>query len=299
MNTPKNVFTIKDLENLSGIKAHTIRIWEKRYNILEPMRTGTNIRVYDMHSLQKLLNICALHSFGYKISTIAKLPEEKIPVMVREILTNKTLNSHVLSNFKLAMMNFDQSLFFSTYNNLLNEKSFREIFYGCFLPLLEEIGMLWQTDTITPAHEHFISSLVKQKIWSNIEKLQAVPPTKTDRVFVLFLPEGEIHEIGLMLLNYELILNGYKAIYLGESVPMASIKDIKNYFDNITFVTYTTVEPAPAEINRYIQSIKKEVINDEVTQLYVFGQNSKHINTNLLGDHIKIFTSTKEFSETL
>ena len=299
MNTPKNVFTIKDLENLSGIKAHTIRIWEKRYNILEPMRTGTNIRVYDMHSLQKLLNICALHSFGYKISTIAKLPEEKIPVMVREILTNKTLNSHVLSNFKLAMMNFDQSLFFSTYNNLLNEKSFREIFYGCFLPLLEEIGMLWQTDTITPAHEHFISSLVKQKIWSNIEKLQAVPPTKTDRVFVLFLPEGEIHEIGLMLLNYELILNGYKAIYLGESVPMASIKDIKNYFDNITFVTYTTVEPAPAEINRYIQSIKKEVINDEATQLYVFGQNSKHINTNLLGDHIKIFTSTKEFSETL
>jgi len=299
MNTPKNVFTIKDLENLSGIKAHTIRIWEKRYNILEPMRTDTNIRVYDMHSLQKLLNICALHSFGYKISSIAKLAEEKIPVMVREILSNKTLNSHVLNNFKLAMMNFDQTLFFNTYNSLLNEKSFREIFYGCFIPLLEEIGVLWQTDTITPAHEHFISSLVKQKIAANTEKIQATPPTKTDRVYALYLPQGEVHEIGLMLLNYELILNGYKAIYIGPNVSIAGVKDVKNYFDNVTYITYITLEPNPTEVNRYIETMTKEVLNDNQTELYVFGRTAAGIDSDKLNHKIKTFTSIKDFADLL
>jgi len=299
MNTPKNVFTIKDLENLSGIKAHTIRIWEKRYNILEPMRTDTNIRVYDMHSLQKLLNICALHSFGYKISSIAKLDEDKIPVMVREILSNKTLNSHVLNNFKLAMMNFDQTLFFNTYNSLLTEKSFREIFYGCFIPLLEEIGVLWQTDTITPAHEHFISSLVKQKIAANTEKIQAIPPTKTDRVYALYLPQGEVHEIGLMLLNYELILNGYKSVYIGQNVSIAGIKDVKNYFDNITYITYITLEPNPAEVNRYIETFTKEILNDEHTELYVFGRTAASIDSGNLNNKIKTYSNIKDFADSL
>ncbi|KGO93072.1 MerR family transcriptional regulator [Flavobacterium subsaxonicum] len=299
MNSPKNVFTIKDLENLSGIKAHTIRIWEKRYSVLQPMRTDTNIRVYDVHNLQKLLNICTLHSFGYKISAIAKLPEDKIPAMVRGILSNKTLDSHVLNNFKLAMMNFDQQLFLSTYNSLLSEKSFRDIFYGCFIPLLEEIGELWQTDTITPAHEHFISSLVKQKIASNTEKLQLQPPVKTDRVFVLYLPEGEIHEIGLMLLNYELTLNGFKTIYIGESVPLPGVKDVKNYFDNITYVTYITVEPSPSDINRYIESMKREVLTDNHTNLYVFGRCAAHIRPELLSNAIQAFASVKEFGDSL
>jgi len=299
MNTPKNVFTIKDLENLSGIKAHTIRIWEKRYNILEPMRTDTNIRVYDMHSLQKLLNICALHSFGYKISSIAKLTEDKIPVMVREILSNKTLNSHVLNNFKLAMMNFDQTLFFNTYNSLLNEKSFREIFYGCFIPLLEEIGVLWQTDTITPAHEHFISSLVKQKIAANTEKIQATPPTKTDRVYALYLPQGEVHEIGLMLLNYELILNGYKAVYIGPNVSLAGVKDVKNYFDNVTYITYITLEPSPAEVSRYLETMTKEVLNDDHTDLCVFGRTAQGVDTSSFNGRIKTYINIKDFADSL
>ena len=111
MNNVKNVFSIKDLENLSGIKAHTIRIWEKRYNILEPMRTDTNIRLYDLASLQKLLNITLLHDYGYKISKIATYPPDTIPTLVREIVTNKTAKSHALSEFKMAMMHFDQELF--------------------------------------------------------------------------------------------------------------------------------------------------------------------------------------------
>ena len=112
MNIVKNTFSIKDLENLSGIKAHTIRIWEKRYNILEPMRTETNIRLYDLENLQKLLNITLLHDHGYKISKISKFPKDKIPALVNEIVTEKSAKSHALSSFKMAMMNFDQTLFF-------------------------------------------------------------------------------------------------------------------------------------------------------------------------------------------
>jgi len=299
MNSPKNLFTIKDLENLSGIKAHTIRIWEKRYEILAPLRSDNNTRIYDTHALQKLLNICTLNSFGYKISTISKLPEERIPVLVREILSNKTLNNHVVSNFKLAMMNFDVSLFFSTYNTLLVDKSFRDIFYDCFIPLLEEIGMLWQTDTITPAHEHFISNLIKQKIASNIEKLQAQPPVKHDTVFVLYLPDNEIHEIGLMLLNYELILNGYKTINLGESVPMQSLVEIKNYFDNITFATYLTTYPPAAEVNDYVAAMKADVLDNKENKLFVFGHNAAHIKQSHLSERVKVFRNVKEFADNL
>ena len=123
MNNVKNIFSIKDLENFSGIKAHTIRIWEKRYNVLEPTRTDTNIRLYDLKSLQKLLNITLLHNYGYKISKISKYPTEKIPELVREIISEKSAKNHAISGFKMAMLNFDQAQFLSIYEDLLSEKS--------------------------------------------------------------------------------------------------------------------------------------------------------------------------------
>lgn len=300
MNNVKSKFNIKDLENLTGIKAHTIRIWEKRYNILEPMRTDTNIRLYDVENLQKLLNISTLHKFGYKISAISKVPENKLPTMVKEILSgNSVTTNHVLNNFKLAMMNFDQSLFINTYNSTLNEKSFRQIFYEFFIPLLEEIGFLWQTNTITPAHEHFISFLIKQKIASNIEKLLQEPPRKHDRTFILYLPMNEIHELGLMFINYELALNRYKCVFLGESVDIENLKKVKNYFDNITYVTYSTVSPTSDEVNDYIEDLKREVLDDTTSQLCIFGRNSQFILPNKINDKIKVFNSIEDFSKTL
>ncbi|ALM48348.1 MerR family transcriptional regulator [Flavobacterium psychrophilum] len=298
-NKIKSVFTIKDLENLSGIKAHTIRIWEKRYAILAPMRTDSNIRYYDIQSLQKLLNVATLNTFGYKISTIAKLAPEKIPVLVKEIISSKSLTNHVISNFKLAMMNFDLALFATTYTSLLAEKSFRSIFYDFFMPLLEEIGYLWQTGTISPAHEHFISALIKQKISANVEKLQLLPPTKTDRVFVLYLPEDEIHEIGLLFVNYELLLNGYKTIYIGESMPLNYVKDVKSYFDDITFVTYITQQPTIEDINKYISNVTTDLLDDNSTKLYIFGRTAQYIKPIILNDKITIFESLPSFSKTL
>jgi DNA-binding transcriptional MerR regulator len=298
MNNVKNVFSIKDLENLSGIKAHTIRIWEKRYAVLEPMRTETNIRYYDLVALQKLLNITLLHNHGYKISKISKLSQDKINVMVREIVNEKSVKHHAINAFKMAMMNFDQTLFFNTYSNLLSEKSFREVFHEVFIPLMNEIGLLWQSDTITPAHEHFISYLIKQKLLINTEKIQILEPTRSDKIFVLFLPLNEIHELGLMYLNYEVILNGYKSIYLGESVPIDSLKDMKKYFDNIVYVSYMTVEPNQDSIDNYLKEIHKEILEDENAELWVLGRITEHIKTDSLSK-IRIFNSINELSKEL
>jgi len=298
MNNVKNTFSIKDLENLSGIKAHTIRIWEKRYNVLEPMRTDTNIRFYDLNALQKLLNITLLHDYGYKISKISKMPAEKIPELVRDIVSNKSAKNHAISSFKLAMMNFDQNLFFKTYDTLLSEKSFREVFFEVFIPLMEEIGFLWQVDTITPAHEHFISYLIKLKLLVNTEKIQSKEPTRTDKVFVLYLPMNEIHELGLMYLNYEILNQGYKTIYLGESVPTDSLKDIKKYFDNIVYVCYMTVQPEKAEVNDYIKNLKEEIL-DESSEVWLIGRMTENIDPKSAAHNINVFKSINQLIENI
>lgn len=293
MNNVKNVFSIKDLENLSGIKAHTIRIWEKRYDILQPMRTDTNIRLYDLPSLQKLLNITLLHDYGYKISKIATYPQEKIPSLVREIISNKTAKSHAISEFKMAMMNFDQELFFNTYNWLIAEKSFKEIFHQVFIPLMNELGLLWQSDTITPAHEHFISYLIKQKLLINTEKLQILKQTKTDKVFVLSLPLNEIHELGLMYLNYEVLLHGYKTIYLGESMPIENLRDLKKHFDSIVYVSYMTVQPEKGILDEYVQQMSDQLL-DDTSELWLIGRMVEHIDREKLAERITIFNSITE-----
>lgn len=298
MNNVKSTFSIKDLENLSGIKAHTIRIWEKRYNVLEPMRTDTNIRLYDLNSLQKLLNITLLHDYGYKISKISKLPHEKINTLVSNIVSEKNAKNHAISSFKLAMMNFDQSLFFSTYDSLLSEKSFREVFFEVFIPLITEIGFLWQSETITPAHEHFISFLIKQKILINTEKVQILEPTRTDRIFVLYLPLNEIHELGLMYLNYEILVNGYKTIYLGESVPLENLLDVKKYFDNITFVCYATVEPNKSEINAYITEVENKILDDK-TDFWMLGRMTESIGNKATNSKIKFFNSLDALTQNI
>ncbi|MFN3756260.1 MAG: MerR family transcriptional regulator [Flavobacterium sp.] len=295
MNNVKNVFSIKDLENLSGIKAHTIRIWEKRYNVLQPMRTDTNIRYYDLKALQKLLNITLLHNHGYKISKISKMPDDKIPAMVREIVSDKSAKSHAINAFKMSMMNFDQTLFFNTYNNLLSEKSFREVFFEVFIPLIQEIGFLWQTDTISPAHEHFISYLIKQKLLINTEKVQIQEPTKTDKVYVLYLPSNEIHELGLMYLNYEIILQGYKTIYLGESVPIDSLKDIKKFFDKVTYIAYMTVKPEKEELNNYLNDLKSSVLEGTEDNLWIIGRMTEYIDANKHSE-VRLFQSIEDLS---
>ena len=298
MNNVKSVFSIKDLENLTGIKAHTIRIWEKRYNVLEPMRTETNIRLYDVANLQRILNITLLHNHGYKISNISKLSKEEIPHLVNQIISEKSIKHHAVNAFKMAMMNFDQALFFNTYQKLLAEKSFREVFYEVLIPLVNELGMLWQTETITPAHELFILYLIRQKLLSNTESVQMKPPTREDQIFVLFLPMNEIHELGLLFINYEILSRGYKTIFLGGNIPIECLSDIKKYFDNITFVCYMTVAPPKAEVNSYIQKMQQEVLDDS-SRLWTIGRGTEFIDLSQLSEKVTSFTSIKELIDLL
>ncbi|MGB5498817.1 MAG: MerR family transcriptional regulator [Maribacter sp.] len=299
MNNIKKVFSIRDLENLSGIKAHTIRIWEKRYDLLSPERTNTNIRTYSLSSLQKLLNISLLNKNGYKISKIAKIPEGDIPLKVREIVANKSMKNHVLNAFKLSMINFDQALFSNTYNGLLAENSFREIFNDFFIPLLNELGLLWQTDTISPAHEHFITALIKQKILINIEKLQTNEPIKKEKTFVLFLPEGEIHDIGLLYVNYEIILRGYKSVYLGQSIPQNNLGELLKYADNLCFLSYFTVAPLPDKVGKYINDFDQLIQGYKNPSFWIIGPQTSHADQTTLPDYIKIYTSIKELTSAL
>ena len=272
MDNMKSDFSIKDLENISGIKAHTIRIWEKRYKLLEPERTETNIRHYGLRSLQKLLNVAFLNSNGIKISKIAKLSNEEVSAHVREIASRGNIEHHAINAFKMSMFHFDQVLFYKTYMNLLERYTFREIFYDIFIPLLNEMGLLWQTNTISPSHEHFISVHIKQKILLNIEKLQSLEPKPATRTFVLFLPENEIHDIGLLFVNYELRSRGYHTIFLGESIPMESLSDVLEFFNEITFISYFTVKPIEREdVLIYLDNFKQLLLKKESSKLWLLG----------------------------
>ncbi|MEM9647669.1 MAG: MerR family transcriptional regulator [Bacteroidota bacterium] len=299
MNNVKKSFSIRDMENLSGIKAHTIRIWEKRYNLFTPERTSTNIRTYSLASLQKLLNVTLLYNNGYKISKIARLEEPRIPILVREIVSNSSEKHHAINAFKLAMVNFDQVLFQNTYNSLLSERSFRDIFNEVLIPLLNELGLLWQTDTISPAHEHFVSHLIKQKIYINTEKLQSLEPTKKDKVFALFLPENEIHEIGLLYLNYEIALQGYKTIYLGQTMPIESLVDLLKYYNDIHFVSYFTVSPTKDELAAYFQKFSDTLNASGTSKLYALGHQIQHITQEELPADIMTFSSIEQLINNL
>lgn len=299
MNNIKNEFSIKDLENLSGIKAHTIRIWEKRYNLLQPNRTDTNIRFYSLESLQKLLNVSYLNKNGYKISKISKLEEKDISAHVNEIASKINLENHAINTFKLSMLNFDQSMFYKTYNDLLKEKSFKEIVYDVFMPFLIELGILWQTDTITPAHEHFVSILIKQKILLNIEKIQNQKINKKSKTFVLYLPMNEIHDIGLLFTNYEIVSKGYQNIFLGQSVPLNSLTDLLKYYDNVTFISYFTIKPEKEDIEEYIQNFDNTILKNSNSELWILGRMLENLDINNLPQGIKAFSSIENLVKVL
>lgn len=299
MSLVKKSFSIRDLENLSGIKAHTIRIWEKRYQLLSPERTHTNIRNYSLLSLQKLLNITLLYENGLKISKIAKLTDSEIPLKVREIIDDKTVKNNMMNAFKLAMINFDQALFYKTYNSLIAENSFREVFHQYFVPLLQELGYLWQTNTIGTTHEHFITNLIKQKVYTHTEKINTVQLNDPNRIFVLFLPENEIHELGILYLNYELSLRGFTSIYLGQSVPIENLTPLIGVKERVDFVAYATIEPAKEKIDKYLKTFSKKIITNKTSHLSLLGFQTQYIEEKNMPENIKKYRGFEEFIKTI
>jgi DNA-binding transcriptional MerR regulator len=298
MKRIKNSFSIKNLENISGIKAHTIRIWEKRYNLLQPERTDTNIRRYSLDSLRKLLNITLLYNHGIKISKIANLPEKEIPFLVREIALKSSSEQVSINAFKLSMVNFDITMFDATYDELMNKHDFSFIYLNIFVPLMRGLGILWQTGAISPSHEHFITNLIKQKIHIQTELMQRdSTPQINASTFVLYLPENEIHELSILFLNYYVLNNGFKTIFLGQSIPTISLKTLLSYSPSLHFVTYVTVEPNKEEINDYLAHFNKELIENTANQLSIFGPQVQYIDKTLVASGIDVYDKIEDFVE--
>jgi len=283
----KTQFSIKDLVNLSGVKAHTIRIWEKRYNLFEPDRTETNIRTYNLQDLVKLLNVSILYTNGYKISKIAKLKESQIQPLVEELTISGYGNS-AINTFKTSMFKFDEQLFSKTFENLILKKSFREVFFEVFLPLLNDIGTLWQTGTINPCHESFISELIKRKIIVSIEREISNFNKSGDTLIVLFLPYQEIHEIGLLYTNYEVLASGHKTIYLGTNIPLDNLPNLLSVNNKIIFISYLTMLPEGKSIYDYIASYQKLVYSKKPCELWLLGSKVQVLDTTKIPLNIQV-----------
>lgn len=220
-------YTIKDLEKISGIKAHTIRIWEQRYQFLQPQRTETNIRTYSSDELKTILNVSLLNKYGFKISHIDKMSAEQ---MEEKILTlnqidaqkERVVNAIIKEMVSLNMLQFEKQL-----DIYIAQKGIDKAIIEIIFPFLERVGILWVTNHINPAQEHLATNIIRQKIILGIEKLP--PVLHYSKRIILFMPEGEYHELGLMYVHFLLKQKGVYVDYLGANVPFVDLKYLVEY----------------------------------------------------------------------
>lgn len=217
-----NTFTIKDLENISGIKAHTIRIWEQRYTFLKPNRTDTNIRVYSNEELKVLLNIALLNKYGFKISHISRLSPNEIKEKIFTLNQAQAQQERIINDLITCMVDLDLNRFEMTLDNFIMSKGIEKTITYIIFPFLEKIGILWQTNHINPAQEHLITNLIRQKLIVGIDKANTILKLKT--TVLLYLPEGEYHELGLLFINYLLKNKGIQVLYIGANVPLKDLE---------------------------------------------------------------------------
>ena len=227
-------YKIRDLEVLSGIKAHTIRIWEKRYNLFSPERTDTQIRTYTDDDLTRMINIAILNRCGFKISKIATMQDEEIHHNVIEC-NGKNAEDVAIERLIVAMIEMDERLFHDTLNDLIQSVGLTLTFTDKLIPFLDRIGIMWLVGSINPAQEHFMSNLIRQKVISETDRLP-IPQKKTVDA-LLFLPEHEQHEISLLFYNFMLRDKGFSTVYLGQSVPFDALKSCIEQLAPRTMVT--------------------------------------------------------------
>ncbi|MBK9191915.1 MAG: MerR family transcriptional regulator [Crocinitomicaceae bacterium] len=216
-------YSIKDLENFTNIKAHTLRIWEQRYALLEPKRTDTNIRYYSDKDLKKILNINLLYNQGYKISRIATMSESEIMEQCKEYLELKhqSKSDHV-DYFIRAVIELDEKKIQKRLEELNDDMGTAKLFVRVLIPLLQKIGDLWQVDTISVSHEHFLSNILREFLILETAKL--LSPKKNKGTVILFLHEREMHELSLLYYHFLLKSRGYLCFYLGQNVPLKDLK---------------------------------------------------------------------------
>jgi len=249
-------YTISDLETLSGIKAHTIRIWEKRYNIIKPSRTETNIRYYSNEDLKHLLNISFLNKNSFKISKIAELSPTQIAEKVQSINIVQSNNNDHIDQLIVAMIDLNETQFEKTFSASLFRIGFERTISEIVFPFLQRTGVMWQTGSINPAQEHFVSNLIRQKL---IVAIDSLPKTQKENApkAVLFLPENELHENSLLLYNYILKSQGYHTYYFGQTVPIPDLKRIVDITKAETFITVITADMNTKEFKAMITQLEE------------------------------------------
>ena len=251
-------YTINDLEKITGIKAHTIRMWEKRYNAVEPERSATNIRYYKDCDLKKLLNISTLNKHGIKISHIIKMCPEEIKDKIIEITTSSSdFDSHI-NNLVVSMIEINEEGFEKILSTIILKFGFEKAVTHILFPFLEKIGILWITGAINPGQEHFITHLIRQKLIVAIDG-QVSSHSDQSRTFLMFLPEQELHELGLLYYSYIIKKNGHRIIYLGQSVPYRDVIEVTSIRKVDCLFTYFVSGLSPDSIPDYLQKMSNDL----------------------------------------
>lgn len=282
-------YLIKELAQLSGIKAHTIRIWEKRYSLIRPQRTDTNIRFYSDDDLKKIINVSLLNANGYKISKIVEMQADEITRKVLEISQLNDDNSNHINQLLLAMVNLDEEQFEATLSGFFLRYNFEKTMTDIVYPFLDKIGILWQTDNIAPAQEHFISNLIRQKVIVGIDGLPL--PSANRKKALLFLPENELHEIGLLFYHYVLRKAGYKTIYLGQAVPHNDLRQVYDAHQPHMLVTCLTTSLAHNTIEEYLAQLAD---NFPSSHILVSGRQVQDLTYHCPYNRVKIFQTLAE-----
>jgi DNA-binding transcriptional MerR regulator len=287
-------YSIRDLERLSGIKAHTIRIWEKRYGLVEPQRTTTNIRTYCDSELKKLLNISILNRSGIKISKIARLSSKEIADKINQITRHEVDAQSQIEGLTIAMIEFDEVRFERILARSIIQFGFEGTIIKIIYPFLVKIGLMWQTGVINPAQEHFIFNLIRQKIFVAIDD-QINTENADTRHLLFFLPEGEMHEMGILFFAYLAKKRGHQIIYLGQSVPMADVSEMVRFRSFDALITAFVSSMNSNNILSYIEGLSEKAGN---VPLFISGLQVENL-TNDLPSNVTIISSPGQFVEEL
>ncbi|RFS25004.1 MerR family transcriptional regulator [Chitinophaga silvatica] len=241
-----NTFTIKDIEGFTGIKAHTIRIWEQRYNLFKARRKDTNHRIYDGEDLKVLLRIAYLYHNGIKISKIASMSETRQNELTIEISQSSQTLYHIHELID-ATVDYDQERFEKVFLQQITESGIEQTITTVVYPFLEKIGILWLTNNVIPAQEHFASNIIKTKLVSAIDALSM--NYQCPEHFLLFLPEGEFHEIPLLYVHYLLKKNGKMVTYFGPNIPLEDLGNFINTKKITHLYTHILTQSLPFDLS--------------------------------------------------
>lgn len=267
-------YSIRDLEHLSGIKAHTLRVWEQRYNILLPQRTDSNIRYYSDEDLKTLLNISLLNDHGFKISKIAGMSASLVQKEVMAIVEKQYRPCDQQQALTLAMLDLDEERFEKIIGNNVLRIGFEKTMIEVIFPFLLRIGALWQTDSINPVHEHFTSALIRQKMLAAIDGQLVTGLNQKASRFLLYLPEGELHEMGLLFAHYLVRSRNHRSVYLGQNLPFNDVKIAHNIYKPENIICIITTTPGPADVQKYVEMLGSSFPETQIflTGYQVIGQ---------------------------